>query len=136
MMALLGLISSLTLSTPTTAFAASKNVNFDGTWNLKSGVSTGVGTLIITNENLTTGTFNGTFPNFEAPYPIIKGQVIGNTFTFTDERPGTVVGKNGYEAEYAGTITGNTLVIRGTAVQTWRNGHTGTNETHGSETGS
>jgi hypothetical protein len=137
-MALLGLFPLLTIVAPTPALAASKNVNFNGKWTVvDSGDSSNTGTLTITNENQATGAFGGTLAaNFDGSVsPITAGLVTGDQFTLTVITTGTVVGQNGLQTEYGGTISGNTITIASTGIQGWRDGHPISVDTSGGGTG-
>lgn len=112
--------SAISLSVQFSAGAASNNVNIDGAWTVKASGSTGI--FVFTGENVKTGTFGG-YVNAEGGSKfVISGQVTGDAFTFNAEAPGTVVDVNGAILSYAGTISGNTMIIRGTSVQAWRHG--------------
>jgi hypothetical protein len=133
---LLGVASTLVLATAIPAHAATTNTDFDGTWTVvDSSDATNTGTLVISSENLTTGTFDGNLTAAGLSQDITSGVVTGNQFTFTDQYPGTIVGENGVQSEYAGTINGNSLTLDATGVQTWHNGRSVASTTSGSGTG-
>jgi hypothetical protein len=142
-MALLGLLPALLLSAPTMAQAATKNANFDGQWTASDPTDPSEHlVLAIANENLTTGSFSGTFPfrftNVSGvttvTYLPLSGRVTGNTFTFTAELvPDTVVGTYGAQWVANGTIDGDTATATGVTTA-WEDGRTVTGNGSGTLT--
>jgi hypothetical protein len=104
----------------TVATASSKNANLDGTWLIVA--SDGNGNMVVSNENLTTGSFGGALSGSGVSFTIIAGQVTGNSFTMTIEVAGTVVGEHGEQIDYRGTVNGNKMTITSTASRAWDNG--------------
>jgi hypothetical protein len=127
-LALLALLPGVALGAPTTALAASKNANLDGVWSVSQKGTKLDADFHITGEDTATGSFGGVLdlpPNSAkiGHYNIVAGQVTGNTFTITADYPGTVVGENGIEATYAGTVEGSMMSGSETDFQVWRHGH-------------
>ncbi len=117
------IIAGILSVTPSAAWA-SHNVNFEGTWTMSSHRG-GYGTLVITNENATTGTFTGTIEYhgldinnqvFSGQLNIISGHVTGDQFSLTAEPPGNTMGFKQIDFEYIGTITGNSMTYQLTGV--------------------
>jgi hypothetical protein len=84
--------------------------------------SDGKGILVISNENVTTGTFGGALSGSGVSFPIIAGQVTGTSFTLTIEVAGTVVGEHGEQIDFGGTVNGDKITLTSTATRAWANG--------------
>ncbi len=93
------------------------NANFVGTWDIVDpNAPEKTATLIVTDENDSTGTFSGEItptggvtPAFSAPFPLLDGSVTGDKVTFTIERTGIGRFRNAtYRAVWTGTIADNT----------------------------
>jgi|GEM_PF-6861729 len=111
----------MTLST-ISASASTKNANLDGTWSVVDKGSTS--SLLISGENVTKGTFGGSIadPGLASTLHIVASEINGNSFTFTLESEGTVVGENGSQIDYAGTVNGNKMSFKETAARVWKDG--------------
>lgn len=98
---------------------ASANVDFTGSWTVTDPGNGDTATLDVSGQK-SDGSFSGTVTPpgdapaaFQAPFPVLDGQVSGNHFSFRLERTG--IGGTGpddrnatYTADWDGTITGNT----------------------------
>jgi hypothetical protein len=113
------LLPALVAISTTSAIASTRNANLDGKWTLSSGY------LVVSGENVTTGTFGGFVKSDKASssIPIATGLVVGDSFSFTSEIAGTVVDVNGAQFDYAGTVNGNTMSIKETGLRVWHKGH-------------
>jgi hypothetical protein len=97
---------------------ASGNVDFTGEWTITDPGNGDTATLDVSGQK-SDGSFSGTVTPpgdapaaFQAPFPVLDGQVSGNHFSFRLERTG--IGGTGpddrnatYTADWDGTITGN-----------------------------
>ncbi len=102
------------------------NGNFNGRWKVTD-TDGAVGYIVITNENVKTGSFAGRLevpPGTKGPssYPITTGTVTGNNFVATLEYPGTVIGYNGLEFSYVGSFHGNAMSIKVENYRGWVKG--------------
>ena len=115
------LVATIILISTTPALATAKNQNLDGKWRVGGAEN---GTIAISGENVTTGTFGGVVQadGVASSLEIVDGQVTGDSFTFTGQYAGTVVDEHGTQFYYAGTVSGNVMIIRLTGLQGWDDG--------------
>ncbi len=122
-LAVLAVMLAFTTVSTKSATASAKNANLDGTWKVVAGGSTGF--LVISGENVNTGSFGGEIEggSSRSPLKIVAGRVSGNQFSLTCEIAGTVVGEHGAQFDYGGTVNGNDMSIKETGLRVWHNGH-------------
>jgi hypothetical protein len=116
------LLPALLLSS-SPATASAKNANLDGTWDVAGSSN---GTLKISGENVASGSFGGIVQakdkDASTALTIVDGRVTGDAFTFTGEQAGTVVDEHGAQFDYAGTVSGNNMIIKLTGLRVWNDG--------------
>jgi hypothetical protein len=107
--------------------ANTKNATIEGLWDIFQGGKSLHASFDISNEDVATGSFGGVVNLRPGTakinhYDIVSGKVTGNAFTIVADYPGTIVGTNGLESTYSGTVSGSTMKGEETDEQGWKNG--------------